>query len=112
VRDVVVLGYRIGGESGERVGAIIVPDPDAVTVQDKGVPLSDADCEVRVREAVIEHCRTCVADYKMPRKIVVRQTPLERTSTLKVRRVLYAGSLDEAGDTAATPQDLESSDDI
>jgi len=112
VRDVVVLGYRIGGESGERVGAIVVPDPDAVTAQNKNVPLSESDSEARVREAVLACCRSHVAEYKMPRKIVVQPTPLERTSTLKVRRVLYAGSLDEAGDTATTPQDLESSADF
>ena len=96
VRDVVVLGYRIGDESGERVGAILVPDTDAVTAHNRGAPLTEADTETLVRDAVLERCRRLLADYKMPRKLTVRQTPLERTSTLKVRRIVYAGSLDES----------------
>jgi len=105
VRDVVVLGYRIGDESGERVGAILVPDTDAVTAHNKGMPLTGTDTETLVRETVLECCRRLLADYKMPRKLLVRHTPLERTSTLKVRRVVYAGSLDESVVTpsACTP---------
>jgi long-chain acyl-CoA synthetase len=96
VRDVVVLGYRIGDESGERIGAILVPDTDAVTAHNKGEPLSEPDTEALLRETVLEHCRSLLADYKTPRKLIVYHTPLERTSTLKVRRIVYAGSLDES----------------
>lgn len=95
VQDVVVLGYRVGDESGERVGALVVPNAEAVTAWHKGAPLSDAETETFLREAVLSCCRKQAADYKMPRKIVVRREALERTSTLKVRRVTYAGVLDE-----------------
>jgi len=111
VRDVIVLGYHVGGESGERVGVIVVPNVDAMTEWHKGVPLSGAATDTFLREEVIESCRTQVADYKMPRKIVIRHEPLERTSTMKVRRVVYAGTLDERGaaDSAVLP-DIEFAD--
>ncbi|MCL1920908.1 MAG: AMP-binding protein [Kiritimatiellaeota bacterium] len=83
VQDVIVLGYHGAGETSERVGAIIVPKEDAV-----------AD-EEAIREAVSALCRKHLADYKLPRKIVFRKDALERTSTMKVRRVTYAGTLDE-----------------
>lgn len=95
VQDVTVLGYRVGDESGERVGALIVPNADAVTAWHRGVPLSDAATESFLREEVLNRCRKQVADYKIPRKIVIRREALERTSTMKVRRVAYAGLLDE-----------------
>ena len=62
-------------------------------------------------EQVIERCRTQVADYKMPRKIVIRHEPLERTSTMKIRRVVYAGTLDEReASGAAVLSDTEFAD--
>lgn len=110
VKDVLVLGYRAGGESGERVGAIIVPDAEAVTGWHKGVALSHEATEALLREEVIERCRAQVADYKMPRKIVVRHEALERTSTLKVRRVVYAGTLDEREASPAALSELDFAD--
>ncbi len=106
VKDILVLGYRLGGERGERVGAIAVPDAEAVTAWHKGVPLSREATEAFLREEVLASCRKQVADYKLPRKIVVRHEPLERTPTLKVRRVVYAGTLDER---AAAPAPLSGS---
>jgi len=110
VQDVVVLGYHVGGESGERVGAILVPNAEAVTAWHKGVPLSDAATEAFLREEVHELCRKQVSDYKIPRKIVVRHEALERTSTMKVRRVTYAGTLDESGPGPAALPDPEFAD--
>jgi len=110
VQDVVVLGYRLGEESGERVGAIVVPNADAVAAWNKGVPPSDAEQEAFLREEVLALCRRQVADYKLPRKIVVRREALERTSTAKVRRVTYAGSLDERGAAPATLPDPDFDD--
>jgi len=106
VKDVLVLGYRVGGESGERVGAILVPDAEAVTGWNKGVALSQEATEALLREGVIGLCRAEMADYKMPRKIVVRHEALERTSTLKIRRVVYSGTLDEREASAAAAPDL------
>jgi len=110
VQDVLVLGYRMGDESGERVGAILVPNVEAVTAWHKGTPLSDAAAEAFLREEVLERCRKQIADYKIPRKIVVLHTPLERTSTMKVRRVVYAGTLDEKDVSPAALSDAEFAD--
>ena len=110
VQDVAVLGYRVGGESGERVGALIVPNADAVTAWHRSVPLSDAATESFLREEVLNRCRKQVADYKIPRKIVIRREALERTSTMKVRRVAYAGLLDEKEVSSAVLPDNEFTD--
>ena len=107
VKDILVLGYRVGGESGERVGAIAVPNGEAITAWHKGVPLSRAATEAFLHKEVIDCCRAQIAGYKMPRKIVIRHEPLERTSTMKVRRVVYAGSLDEREAEAEALPDLE-----
>ncbi len=112
VQDVVVLGYRVGDESGERVGALIVPNCEAVTAWHRGVPLSDAATETFIREEALECCRKRVADYKIPRKIVVHSQALERTSTMKVRRVVYAGILDEKEAPSAMLSDNEFTDDL
>ena len=130
VKDVVVLGYRADGETGERVGAIIVPDAEALATrhgepavarwgeavaarwhaavaarrggrgaaaaQPPGEPPGTrGEQEAFVRDEVARLCREHLAGYKHPRKIELRAEPLERTSTMKVRRVVYAGALDE-----------------
>ena len=111
IQDVVVLGYRVGDESGERVGAIVVPNTDAVTAWHKGVPLSGAATEAFVREEVLSCCRKQISAYKTPRKIVVRHEALDRTSTLKIRRVAYTGALDEKKEPFAPYPDTEFTDD-
>ena len=131
VKDVIVLGYHVAGETGERVGAIIVPDEEALTAlqseavaakwgeamavrwraavearlkgRQAGLPgtrrlpasLGPARMNERVRDEVMRLCREQLADYKLPRKVDLRAEPLERTSTMKVRRVVYEGALDE-----------------
>ena len=96
IKDAIVVGYRVGREVGEHVGAIIVPDEDAVKAHLKEKSLTREE----IRNFIVEYaqgvCRARVADYKQPRKFVVQFEPLERTSTMKVRRVIYAGTLDEA----------------
>ena len=93
VADVVVVGYQDAGETGEKVGAILVPNLDVILAQHQGVEPPWAEIEQRLRQGVQEQCRD-LADYKHPRKIEVRRAPLERTSTQKVRRVVYQGQLD------------------
>ena len=96
VKDVLVLGYRVGREVGEHVGCLLVPDEEAVLAHLKGRILTRDEIAKFIREYALGVCRASVADYKIPRKFQVSFEPLERTSSLKVRRVAYAGMLDEA----------------
>lgn len=95
VGDVVVIGYHAaGGQVGERVGAIVTPDMDAVKATHGGVEPEWPAVEAELREAVQRQCNE-IAEFKWPRKIDIRRDPLERTSTQKVRRVSYQHALDE-----------------
>ena len=96
VQDVIVLGYHGAGETSERVGAILVPNAEVLEQKraEKGWT-TDAQVEDYLRDEVLALCHKHLSDYKLPRKIVIRQEALERTSTMKVRRVTYAGTLDE-----------------
>ncbi|MEI8243323.1 MAG: AMP-binding protein [bacterium] len=95
VLDVVVVGYHEGGETGEKVGAILTPNLTVIQAQHPGVAPPWAAVEALLRQAVHDQCRD-LADYKHPRKIEVRRDPLERTSIQKIRRVVYQGQLDVA----------------
>jgi len=94
-RDVLVLGYTLAHETGERVGAIVTPDPEAVKAHCGGTLLADDEVVALLRREV-HACCAVAADYKRPRKIEVRMAPLARTSTMKIRRGVYAGQLDES----------------
>ncbi|MGN0853862.1 MAG: AMP-dependent synthetase/ligase [Kiritimatiellia bacterium] len=96
IKDVIVLGYRVGTETGEHVGAILVPDEDAIASHLKGRILTRDEMAKFIRDYALGVCRASVADYKIPRKFEIRFEPLERTSSMKVRRVVYAKTLDEA----------------
>ena len=93
VLDVIVIGYHDAGETGEKVGAILVPNPEVVQARHGGVMPPWGEVEALMRQVVHAQCRD-LADYKHPRKIEVRREPLERTSTQKVRRAVYLGQLD------------------
>ena len=93
VADTVVVGYRVGGETGEHVGAIVVPNPEAAAASLAG--LSNEEKIVEIRRAVQALCHEELAEYKLPRKVDVRFTALERTSSMKVKRFIYARALDE-----------------
>ena len=94
IADVIVIGYTVGGIPGERVGAILTPDLEAITAACGGVEPPWDKVEQLVRERVRAQC-DCLTDYKHPRKLVVQRDPLERTSIQKVRRCVYQGKLDE-----------------
>ena len=95
IKDILVLGWRAKGETGEHVGAIAVPDADAVAAHLKRDSLSREELVAFTSSYILGVCRASVADYKIPRKIEVRLEPLERTPSLKIKRALYAGALDE-----------------
>ena len=94
IADVIVLGYTVGQVPGERVGAIISPDWEALAAAHNGTEPPLQEVEVLVRERVRMQCAS-LADYKHPRKIIVQREPLERTSIQKVRRCAYQDKLNE-----------------
>ncbi len=87
VAESVAVGYRVSGETGEHVGLIVVPNEEACAA-------AGAD-DAAVVAAVHKVCNEQLADYKVPRKVIVRKEPFEMTSTMKVKRVTYQGTLDE-----------------
>ena len=95
IKDAIVIGYRVGGEVGEHVGAIIVPDEDAVKAHLKQKLMTREEIAAFIVEYAQGVCRASVADYKQPRKYDVRFEPLERTGTMKIKRGVYQGALDE-----------------
>lgn len=95
IKDAIVIGYEVGSEVGEHVGAIIVPDEDAVKAHLKQKTMTREEVAAFVIEYAQGVCRASVADYKQPRKYDVRFEPLERTGTMKVKRAVYKGALDE-----------------
>ena len=95
IKDAIVIGYRMGAEVGEHVGAIIVPDEDAVRAHLKQQTMTQDEIAAFIVEYAQGVCRASVADYKQPRKYDVRFEPLERTGTMKVKRAVYKGALDE-----------------
>ncbi len=95
IKDAIVIGYRVGGDVGEHVGAIIVPDEDAVKAHLKQKLMTREEVAAFIVEYAQGVCRASVADYKQPRKYDVRFEPLERTGTMKIKRGVYQGALDE-----------------
>ena len=91
VAESLALGYKVKGTAGEHVGLIVQPDDEACAPLGK----TPAERDAVLREIVLNLCRKGLADYKMPRKVVFRHEPFALTSTMKVRRAEYAGSLDE-----------------
>jgi len=94
ISDIVVIGYTVGDVKGERVGAIITPNIEAITASNQGVEPSWPEIEKRIKAIIAEQSQS-LAEYKHIRKLVVQREPLERTSIQKVRRVAYQGKLDE-----------------
>ena len=94
IADVIVIGYTVGNVPGERVGALVTPDLEALAAAHDGAEPPWPAVEQLVRDRVHAQC-ACLTDYKHPRKIIVQREPLERTSIQKVRRCVYQGKLNE-----------------
>jgi long-chain acyl-CoA synthetase len=91
VLETIVLGYTVEGETGERVGAIVVPNEEAVAEhrRQRQQPVTDDELtQLMVDE--VKRVTIDIADYKRPRRIQVRSEEFEKTSTSKVKRYLYA----------------------
>jgi long-chain acyl-CoA synthetase len=92
VMECLVMGYRDPSDgAGERVGLIAVPNLEAVDSLDKheGNPLSDEEIEQLVREDIRMRLDG-LAEYKRPRRIEIRFSEFEKTTTQKIMRYLYA----------------------
>ena len=92
VQDVLVLGYSEGGEVGEKVGAIVVPNLDVFTEENGGKEPDWQKVEAAMHRLVAAQCEN-LAEYKVPRKVAVYKDPLVRTSAGKVRRFAYRDAL-------------------
>jgi long-chain acyl-CoA synthetase len=91
ILECLALGYATAGETGERVGLIVVPDQAAIDAeaQHRKHRLSDDEIQALLRDEV-KKAANHLADYKRPRCIRVRTEEFEKTSTSKVKRYLYA----------------------
>lgn len=94
IKDIVVVGYKVGADVGERVGAIAHPDLEYFKANAGGELPSWDVIEKETKKAIQEIC-SHIADYKRVRKIKISKEELARTSIMKVRRVVYQGALDE-----------------
>jgi long-chain acyl-CoA synthetase len=91
ILESLVLGYRLPGEVGEKVGAIVVPDQQALDELAAREGRTFSESEVRdlmVRE--VKRTVQAVALYKRPRAIQVRNGEFEKTATAKIKRYLYS----------------------
>lgn len=90
VAESLALGYKVAGETGEHVGLIVQANDETCAALGK----ADEDRDAVLREIVLQLCRKNLADYKVPRKVIIRHEPFSLTSTMKVKRSEYTGSLD------------------
>ena len=91
ILECLALGYVAPGETGERVGLIVVPDHAAIDeeAQRRKRKLSDDEIQALLRNEV-KKAANHLANYKRPRCIRIRTEEFEKTSTSKVKRYLYA----------------------
>ncbi|MGI5868821.1 MAG: AMP-dependent synthetase/ligase [Kiritimatiellia bacterium] len=91
ILESIVVGYHAGGEKGERVGIIVVPDMDRIGEDHsaKGQSLSD-DQIVELCKSEVRRMAREIAEYKHPRRISVRFEPFQKTTTQKIKRYLYS----------------------
>ncbi|MCL1909551.1 MAG: AMP-binding protein [Kiritimatiellaeota bacterium] len=87
----IVVGARITGEVGEKVGVIVVPDMERIEEDftNKGQIMTDEQIVKLCKDEVVRVCKE-LADYKRPRRTQVRFEALEKTTTHKVKRYLYS----------------------
>lgn len=91
VAESLAIGYSVEGEVGERVGLIVQGNDETCGA----LGATDTEREMKLREKIMELCKKRLADYKIPRKLIIRKEPFLLTSTMKVKRASYQGSLDE-----------------
>ena len=97
IREAIALGYReVDERVGEHVGVIVVPNQEAIDelAEREKKLMTENDISTLIRNEVKKHCAE-IAEYKRPRRIQVRWEELDKTSTGKVKRYLYAMGSDD-----------------
>ena len=91
ILESLALAFTDSGESGEKVGLIVVPDQDVVDARAaaRGRGFEDGELAEVVR-AEVKRMAQSLSDYKRPRRIQVRNEEFEKTTTQKIKRYLYA----------------------
>ena len=74
-------------KGGEEVGAIIVPDYEAIETNFKTTNLTEKDIK-KIIEKEIKKVQAQLADYKKIRKWILREEEFPKTSTRKIKRHL------------------------
>jgi long-chain acyl-CoA synthetase len=82
---------KAGGKQGEDVWAVIVPDLEQFRVE-LGIDPANPDTETitQTLDSIVCHVNTHVADFKRISGFEIQLAELEKTSTKKVKRFLYA----------------------
>ncbi|MBN1268664.1 MAG: AMP-binding protein [Kiritimatiellae bacterium] len=92
ILEALVLGYSPDGDrKREQVGAIVVPNQEAIDAHaaKEQKHFSDRDVQDLIR-AEVKRASQAIAEYKRPRRIQIRYEEFGRTSTGKIKRYLYA----------------------
>lgn len=90
ILESIIIGYHVASDKGERVGAIVVPDMEAIDEHFKQSHKALTDDEIiELCKNEVRRLSKEVSEYKRPRRIQVRFEQLEKTTTQKIKRYLY-----------------------
>ncbi len=94
VAESLVLGVPRKKGKGDEVGALIFPDYEQVDLyfDEKGVKATEDDV-FNLLKTEIKDAQKDLAEYKWIRHMKIMQEEFQKTSTRKVKRYLYSGSM-------------------
>jgi len=92
ILESLVLGIPSKSGVGEDLGALVVPNYEAIdqNSETRGVTLAPEELEQMIHEEVRNRCRE-LPEYKHVKKVRVHMEEFQRTSTGKIKRFLYRG---------------------
>ena len=94
-----LLGYRDADmKVGEQVGIIVVPNQE--TLDDHAQKLKKVFSEQELVDLIrgeVKKMSAEIAEYKRPRRVLIRWEEFEKTSTGKAKRYLYSLEPEEMG---------------
>ena len=90
ISESLVLGISARSGVGEDLGALVVPDFEAIDqhAEATGVTLNQDEVEQLIRNEVRDRCRE-LPEYKRIKKVKLHMEEFQRTSTSKIKRYLY-----------------------